>query len=169
MKFCLVQALEENCLFIRSAGQYDATHVRAMIRASSALDFYQRRVTILYDMRLVHFTDDPEAIRWLVGTLPDVPRHSHTALIAQTDTGFQMITLYARLRSAIPQAMGAFRTMEAALGWLAVPGASEALPRAVADIFDAAFTEADRHAQDFQITTTKVTTGRETAPIPAMT
>lgn len=159
MKFCLVQGLEENCLFIRSAGAYDATHVRAMIKAASALDFYKRRVTIMYDMRLVHFTLNPDAIRWLVSTLPDEPKHSDTALVADTDIGFEMISLYADLRGIIPQSMGAFRTMDQALSWLKVPGAEQAIPDEIAAILDAAFTEADRWTSTFHLTVSKVTTG----------
>ncbi|MEM7059958.1 MAG: hypothetical protein AAF557_20440 [Pseudomonadota bacterium] len=159
MKFCLVQALEQNCLFIRSAGQYDAKHVRQMIKAASSLDFYQRRVTIMYDMRLVHFTLDPAAIDWLVQTLPDVPKHSDTAMVAETDIGFQMISLYAERRSAIPQALGAFRTMDDALKWLRVPGVDDEIPSDISDILDKAFDEEDRMSTGFQLDITRVKTG----------
>ena len=118
MKFCLVQALEENCLFIRSAGNYDAQHVRAMIRSASSLDFYQRRVAIMYDMRMVHFTLDRAAIKWLVQTLPDVPKHSDTAMVADTDIGFEMISLYADLRGISPRPWRRFaQCLKPWIGW----------------------------------------------------
>ena len=99
----------------------------------------------------------------LVKTLPDVPKHSHTAMVADTDIGFQMISLYAKLRGNIAQAMGAFRGMESALEWLAVPGATTAIPKEVAAVLNPAFCEEDRHADGFQISVTKVVTGQASA------
>lgn len=167
MKFCLIQGLEQNCLFICSAGKYDAVHVRSMIRAGSALDFYQRRVTILNDMRLVDFTMDRPAQEWLVSTLPDTPKHSNTAMVADTEVGFAMISLYAELRGCTPEAFGAFRAMNDALEWLAIPGARRAIPTKIKTIMDAAFNESDRQSTDFQLTINKVTTGQEQPKIVA--
>ncbi|MEM1160187.1 MAG: hypothetical protein AAGJ28_04585 [Pseudomonadota bacterium] len=151
MRFCLVQAIDQNCLFITSAGKYDAGHVREMIRASSSLDFYKRRVAIIYDMRRVHFTLDRGAVQWLVTTLPDAPAHSDVAMIADTEIGYEMISLYADLRQHIPQATGAFRTMEEAVDWLAVPE-MEAVPRQVDAILTSAFSRTALPNDAFQIT-----------------
>lgn len=159
MKFCLVQAMDHNCLYIRSAGPYDWTQIRQMIRVGSRLDFYEQRNTIMHDMRMVEFSDDLDGLVRLADSLPDAPRHGNMAIVADSEAGFRMVSVYASIRAKIPQSISAFHRVDDAMRWLGLPGADAGFPAPVEEIFSASIRREDRDADAFQLGLNKVACG----------
>lgn len=127
VKFCVIQAQPRGCLFIRSAGRFNAQHMKAMIQAISNLDAY-RDIEILHDMRLVDFDVAVEQVIEVARSYPSGERAGKLAVVAESVLGYGMLRVIVSIRENVNRTVSAFRSIEEAIDWLNVPGLQRKIP-----------------------------------------
>ena len=105
-----------------------------MIEAVSRLDFYQDRVPILHDMRLVDFDVPMEIVRQVAHIQPDQPKHTRLALVADSELGFGMLRALAALRENEQRLARAFHSVPEAIEWLELSAMGLSIPVQIEDL-----------------------------------
>lgn len=118
MKFYIAQSIPLNCIFVRSVGRFNPTHMKTLIASISTLNFYIDDVLMLHDMRLVDFNVDAAQIMDVARADPPQPLHSKLALVAENALGYGMLRMLAAIRENMPRKVAVFRSIEEGLNWL---------------------------------------------------
>lgn len=149
-------------LFVRSAGRFNARHMKAMIQAISNLDAYQD-IQILHDMRLVDFDVPVEEVIEIGRTYPPQPRAGKLAVVADSVLGYGMLRVIVSIRENVSRSVAAFRGIPDAIGWLAAGHLDRAIPDNVEALLAEHIGSGDSEPDAFAIVMKRLRTGESAA------